>query len=68
MQINDIRPINKSDFMVSLRQVKATVSKKDLTCYFEWNSQFGSFELNMEEIDTWKQNNIIYAFIFYIVI
>ncbi|EAR92505.2 AAA family ATPase (macronuclear) [Tetrahymena thermophila SB210] len=52
IQSSDIRPINKSDFVKSLKQVKATVTSKDLAGYFDWNNQFGSFEINMEEIDS----------------
>ena len=38
----DIRPINVSDFDNALKQVKASVSTKDLELYLEWDNQYGS--------------------------
>lgn len=37
MSMADIRPIEKEDFFIALKLVKATVTKKDLTGYFDWN-------------------------------
>jgi Vps4 C terminal oligomerisation domain len=49
--MGDIRPIQKEDFVDALRHVKATVTKKDLTGYLDWNTDFGSFEISLDEID-----------------
>ncbi|EGR27561.1 hypothetical protein IMG5_194240 [Ichthyophthirius multifiliis] len=51
LSIDSIRPVMKSDFMQAIKKVKATVQKKDLNAYFEWNDQFGSYEINIEDIN-----------------
>ena len=38
----EIRPINAADFDAALRQVKASVSDRDLEMYAEWDRQYGS--------------------------
>jgi SpoVK/Ycf46/Vps4 family AAA+-type ATPase len=38
----DVRSINFDDFQMALKQVKASVSNKDLQMYHDWNSQYGS--------------------------
>ena len=42
IQPDDVRPMNFVDFNDALRQVKASVSDKDLQMYHDWNSQYGS--------------------------
>ena len=42
IQPDDVRPMNFDDFNDALRQVKASVSDKDLKMYHDWNSQYGS--------------------------
>jgi len=37
-----VRPINLTDFEMSLSVVRASVSNQDLELYLEWNRQFGS--------------------------
>ena len=39
-----VRPIMLLDFRSALKQVRASVSEKDLSGYLAWNEQFGSFE------------------------
>ena len=39
---NDVRPIELCDFTDALRQVKASVSDKDLNGYLTWNEQYGA--------------------------
>jgi len=39
---DDVRPISMVDFMDAFKQVKASVSDKDLQLYMEWDAQFGS--------------------------
>ncbi|TRY61589.1 hypothetical protein TCAL_10276 [Tigriopus californicus] len=38
----DVRPIRVIDFRDALRQVKASVSDRDLALYLDWNNKFGS--------------------------
>ena len=38
----EVRPIEKSDFDDALRQVKASVSDKDLDLYRDWDAKYGS--------------------------
>ncbi len=42
---NDVRPISYEDFQMALRQVKPSVSSRDLDQYIEWNNQFGSWSI-----------------------
>ncbi|EKX45248.1 hypothetical protein GUITHDRAFT_157879 [Guillardia theta CCMP2712] len=44
-----VRPINIQDFKNALRQVRASVSDKDISNYIEWNQQYGSFPVEDEE-------------------
>lgn len=37
-----VRPINFGDFEAGLKQVRASVSQKELGAYLEWNRQYGS--------------------------
>lgn len=39
---DDIRPIAKIDFDNALKQVRASVSDKDLALYEDWNARYGS--------------------------
>lgn len=36
------RPINHSDLLSALRQVKATVSPEDLELYLDWDNKYGA--------------------------
>ena len=38
----DVRPINYSDLISALRQVKATVSQEDLDLYLDWDKKYGA--------------------------
>jgi len=38
----DVRPINHSDLVAALRQVKATVSQEDLELYLDWDKKYGA--------------------------
>lgn len=42
MTVNDLRPMNLSDFEYALTQVRASVSSKDLDFFVDWNQKFGS--------------------------
>jgi SpoVK/Ycf46/Vps4 family AAA+-type ATPase len=37
-----LRPINRRDFEVALKSVKASVSNMDLAMYEKWNNEFGT--------------------------
>ncbi|XP_055944911.1 fidgetin-like protein 1 [Argiope bruennichi] len=43
VSLEQVRPINLNDFMVALKQVRASVAQDDLNYYLEWNKKFGSF-------------------------
>ena len=38
----DVRAINFDDFTDALKQVRASVSDRDLQMYLDWNNQYGS--------------------------
>jgi len=40
-----VRPISYEDFLDALKQVRASVSQKDLDIYLEWNKQYGSWSV-----------------------
>ena len=44
MQIReeDVRPIQHSDLVAALNQVKASVSQQDLELYLDWDKKFGA--------------------------
>eukprot|EP01027_Heterolobosea_sp_BB2_P013900 GEZU01020002.1.p1 GENE.GEZU01020002.1~~GEZU01020002.1.p1 ORF type:complete len:392 (+),score=81.57 GEZU01020002.1:368-1543(+) len=42
---DSVRPINFTDFELAFKQVRASVSQKDLDIYVEWNKQYGSFDI-----------------------
>ena len=42
IQPEDVRAIKFEDFNDALKQVKASVSDKDLKMYMDWNEQYGS--------------------------
>ena len=37
VKVNELRPTNYEDFLMALKNVKATVAKKDLDQYLKWN-------------------------------
>ncbi|XP_022255214.1 fidgetin-like protein 1 isoform X3 [Limulus polyphemus] len=39
---NQVRPINLEDFFHALKQVRASVSDKDMDTYLNWNEKYGS--------------------------
>ena len=41
--MTNVRPINISDFYAALQQVRASVSKSQLSSHVEWNTLYGSF-------------------------
>jgi hypothetical protein len=47
---NQVRAISFVDFEKALMQVRASVSTKDLTLYIDWNRQFGSTEIQGEDL------------------
>lgn len=49
VDVNNVRPVNMSDFDKAGRMVRASVSSTDLDGYVEWNKSFGSFD--MDEVD-----------------
>ena len=38
----EVRPISLDDFVGAFKQVRASVSDKDLQGYLDWNAQFGT--------------------------
>jgi SpoVK/Ycf46/Vps4 family AAA+-type ATPase len=40
---DEVRPISFQDFVDALKQVRASVSDRDLNVYMEWNKQYGSW-------------------------
>lgn len=48
VSVDQVRPINFSDFEKALLQVRASVAPRDLKLYLDWNAQFGSAELAAE--------------------
>ncbi len=42
---DQVRPITFQDFDDALKQVRASVSEKDLDLYLDWNKQYGSWGL-----------------------
>lgn len=42
VSLEDVRPINAEDFYNALKQVRASVSHKDLDGYVKWNNLYGS--------------------------
>ena len=49
--IDQIRPIKHNDFINGLNFVKPSVSDKDMDIYKQFNSSFGSFNFNYDELD-----------------
>ena len=39
---SQVRAISAADFVPALRQVKASVSEKDLDLYIDWDRKFGA--------------------------
>lgn len=48
---NALRAVNLNDFLDALKVVKPTVSEKTLTQYVQWNTEYGSFQFDLNEID-----------------
>lgn len=42
VDVNDVRPVNYSDFHVALERVRASVSPNDLQHYIVWDQTYGS--------------------------
>jgi len=42
---DDVRPISCEDFIAALKQVRASVSDRDLNVYIDWNKLYGSWAL-----------------------
>ena len=42
LRADQVRPINHTDLLSALRQVKASVSQQDLDQYIEWDKRFGA--------------------------
>ena len=43
---SDTRAINLSDFKKAVKQIRKSVSPKDLDGYLNWNEQFGSIQMS----------------------
>eukprot|EP00002_Diphylleia_rotans_P035309 TRINITY_DN7691_c0_g3_i3.p1 TRINITY_DN7691_c0_g3~~TRINITY_DN7691_c0_g3_i3.p1 ORF type:complete len:120 (+),score=16.77 TRINITY_DN7691_c0_g3_i3:263-622(+) len=43
---SSVRPISLPDFEAAMKQVRASVSQKDLQQYVDWNQLFGSFSID----------------------
>jgi SpoVK/Ycf46/Vps4 family AAA+-type ATPase len=41
IQVDDVRPINCEDFMKAFKQIRPSVSQKDLEGFISWNASFG---------------------------
>eukprot|EP00347_Sterkiella_histriomuscorum_P022391 403330656 len=50
ISIDDIRPLDLSDFQEALKNVKASVNQNDLEKYLEWNNQYGSVPLTIDDL------------------
>ncbi|OQS06801.1 fidgetin, partial [Thraustotheca clavata] len=46
MDAENVRSISKEDFDDALRGVRSSVSTKDLQFYLEWNTEFGSYQID----------------------
>uniref|UniRef100_A0A183AX67 AAA domain-containing protein n=1 Tax=Echinostoma caproni TaxID=27848 RepID=A0A183AX67_9TREM len=44
ISLDEVRPVELSDFQAAFSQVRASVSSGDLECYLKWNKQYGSFD------------------------
>ena len=42
IEVENVRSINIEDFSDALKNVKASVSQKDISMYLDWNATFGS--------------------------
>jgi len=42
LEQDQVRPIRLEYFMAALKQVKASVSDKDLDLYLQWNQMYGA--------------------------
>ncbi|MCQ2818908.1 MAG: AAA family ATPase [archaeon] len=49
VQLDNLRGVNKEDFITSINHVKPSVSVKTIEQYVQWNKDFGSFQF--EETD-----------------
>lgn len=52
VDVNYIPAVSMKDFEFALTIVKPSVSPNDITFLLDWNRQFGSFQFNMDELDT----------------
>ena len=48
--INNIRPLELTDFQDALTNVKASVNADDLEKFFDWNNKYGSFPIKEEDL------------------
>jgi len=46
MDASAVRPISLGDFEDALRSVRPSVSQNELEGYYQWNAEFGSFQIN----------------------
>ncbi|KAF0733348.1 hypothetical protein Ae201684P_005152 [Aphanomyces euteiches] len=51
MDAEEVRPISREDFEDALRGTRSSVSVKDLEFYLEWNSEFGSYQIEKDNED-----------------
>jgi SpoVK/Ycf46/Vps4 family AAA+-type ATPase len=51
LQVENLRDVNKGDFLTALNMVKPSVSEKTITQYIDWNRDFGSFQFDLKEIE-----------------
>lgn len=49
LQVEHLRGVNKEDFIISIENVKPSVSDKTIGQYVEWNKEFGSFQFEEKD-------------------
>ena len=49
VNVDNLRGVNKEDFMMSLHAVKPSVSDKTIGQYIDWNKEFGSFQFEEKD-------------------
>jgi SpoVK/Ycf46/Vps4 family AAA+-type ATPase len=51
LQVENLRDVNKDDFINALSAVKPSVSEKTISQYIDWNKEYGSFQFDTKEIE-----------------
>jgi len=50
VDVDNIRPLELTDFQDALTNVKASVNTDDLAKFMEWNDKYGSFPIKEEDL------------------